>query len=134
MASPESALPDPDEGGPLRVLVVDDDRVQQLLLTTHLEAGGCVVDVADDGQEALDLWRAHHHRLVITDCRMPRMDGYELARTLRAESGASAVHVVGTSADTEDAPLALAAGMEQLLAKPVPREELLALCRRARQG
>lgn len=115
-------------GVPLRVLVAEDDRVQQLLMTTHLEACGCQVDVAEDGDEALALWREHHHRLVITDCRMPRMNGYELARALRAEPGGQAVCLVGTSADIDDAALARASGMERLLQKPVSAAEVAALC------
>lgn len=130
--SSELSSPTPYPGvSPRRVLVVDDDRVQQLLLTAHLEACGCEVDVADDGEEALQLWRERRHRLVITDCRMPGMDGYALARALRAEAGASEVRLVGTSADVDDAPRALEAGMERLIAKPVGRDELLGLCRQA---
>ncbi|MCW7541038.1 response regulator [Aquabacterium sp. A7-Y] len=113
---------------PLRVLVAEDDRVQQILLCTHLEACGCLVDIAEDGHDALEMWQAHRHRLVITDCRMPRMDGYELAKALRADPAGADVRLVGTSADTEDAPLALAAGMEQLLQKPVSGAQIAALC------
>ncbi|AKJ31044.1 sensor protein rcsC [Caldimonas brevitalea] len=116
----------------MRVLVAEDDRVQQLLLSTHLEANGCVVDIAEDGQDALEMWQAHHHRLVITDCRMPRMDGYEFARALRAHPGGAQVRLIGTSADSEDAPLALAAGMECLLQKPVPGAQIAALCAKLR--
>jgi Response regulators consisting of a CheY-like receiver domain and a winged-helix DNA-binding domain len=119
---------------PLRVLVAEDDRVQQVLLSAHLEACGCLVDIAEDGEEALQAWREHRHRLVITDCRMPRMDGYAFARALRAEPGGTAVRLVGTSADTDDAPLALAAGMERLLQKPVSPGELAALCEAVRRG
>lgn len=116
----------------LRVLVAEDDRVQQILLSTHLEACGCMVDIAEDGVDALQMWQQHHHRLVITDCRMPRMDGYEFARALRAQPDGAQVHLIGTSADTDDAPLALAAGMERLLQKPVSGAEIAALCKAVR--
>jgi CheY-like chemotaxis protein len=118
----------------LRVLVAEDDRVQQILLSTHLEACGCTVDIAEDGADALEMWLQHRHRLVITDCRMPRMDGYEFARALRTEPGGDSVHLIGTSADTDDAPLALAAGMQRLLQKPVSGAEIAALCRAVRNG
>ena len=124
-----ASLPD---DGTLRVLVAEDDRVQQILLSTHLEACGCTVDIAEDGCDALQMWQEHHHRLVITDCRMPRMDGYEFARALRAEPEGDRVHLIGTSADADDAPLALAAGMERLLQKPVSGAEIAALCKAAR--
>jgi CheY-like chemotaxis protein len=118
----------------LRVLVAEDDRVQQILLSTHLEACGCTVDIAEDGADALEMWLQHRHRLVITDCRMPRMDGYEFARALRTEPGGDSVHLIGTSADTDDAPLALAAGMQRLLQKPVSGAEIAALCQAVRNG
>jgi CheY-like chemotaxis protein len=112
----------------LRVLVAEDDRVQQLLISTHLEACGCQVDVAEDGQEALALWREYHHVLVITDCRMPRMSGYDFARALRAEPGGQTVVLIGTSADTDDAPLARASGMERLMQKPLSAADVARLC------
>ena len=118
----------------LRVLVAEDDRVQQILLSTHLEACGCMVDIAEDGADALEMWLQYRHRLVITDCRMPRMDGYEFARALRAAPEGDQVHLIGTSADTDDAPLALAAGMQRLLQKPVSGVEIAALCRAVRNG
>jgi two-component system, NarL family, sensor histidine kinase EvgS len=104
-----------------RVLVVDDDPVQRLVLEAELKALGCAVDVAPGGAEALLLWRRYHHRLVLTDCRMPGMDGMQFTRRLRAEPGGAAVHVVGTSADVDDANAGLAAGMQRLVPKPVPR-------------
>lgn len=120
------------EDGALRVLVAEDDRVQQILLSTHLEACGCTVDIAEDGFDALKMWQEHRHSLVITDCRMPRMDGYEFARALRAEPDGDRVSLIGTSADTDDAPLALAAGMQRLLQKPVSGAEIAALCKAVR--
>jgi CheY-like chemotaxis protein len=123
---PSASAGAPADG--LRVLVAEDDRVQQLLISTHLEACGCQVDVAEDGQEALALWREHHHVLVITDCRMPRMNGYDLARALRAEPGGQAVVLVGTSADVDDAPLARASGMERLIQKPLSAVDVARLC------
>lgn len=127
-------LQEPQAGRePLRVLVAEDDRVQQILLCTHLEACGCQVDVAEDGHDALEIWQIHRHRLVITDCRMPRMDGYQFAKALRADPHGAHVRLIGTSADTEDAPLALAAGMEKLLQKPVSAAQVAALCAAMRE-
>lgn len=119
-----------DPRGGLRVLLVEDDRVQQLLVSTLLERQGCSVDVAEDGEEGLALWRERRHALVVTDCRMPRMDGYAFTRALRAEPGGAAVKVVGMSADVDDCARALEAGMEALLEKPLSAEAVAQLLRR----
>jgi CheY-like chemotaxis protein/anti-sigma regulatory factor (Ser/Thr protein kinase) len=103
----------------LRVLLADDDRVQQIVLTALLANAGCIVDVADDGSAAAALWLQHRHRLVITDLKMPIMGGIELARWLRAQPGGSNVLLIGTSADLDEIESALAAGIQRLLSKPV---------------
>jgi signal transduction histidine kinase/CheY-like chemotaxis protein len=105
----------------LRVLVVEDDRVQQLLLAAELEALGCKVDIAENGDLALRLWHKHRQILVLTDCRMPVMDGVEFVRKLRELPGGQQVMVIGTSADLDSAERALEAGMQRLLPKPLPR-------------
>lgn len=116
--------------GAVRVLLVEDDRVQQLLVSTLLEREGCLVDIAEDGHEALALWQEHHHTLVVTDCRMPRMDGYAFTQALRALPGGASVRVVGMSADTDDRPRALEAGMEALLDKPLSADVVARVLRR----
>lgn len=103
----------------LRVLLVDDDRVQQILLQAQLQQAGCEVDVADDGAAAQALWLQHHHPLVLTDLQMPVMGGIALARWLRSQPGGDGVHLVGTSADLDDLAKALAEGMARVLQKPV---------------
>jgi signal transduction histidine kinase len=105
----------------LRVLVLDDDRVQQILLEARLMHAGCGVDVADNGVAAQGLWLQHRHRLVITDLRMPLMGGMAFARWLRSQPGGGAVCLIGTSADLNDSEAALAAGITRLLLKPVPQ-------------
>jgi signal transduction histidine kinase len=105
----------------LRVLVVEDDRVQQLLLAAELEELGCKVDVAENGHLALKLWQKHRQPLVLTDCRMPVMDGMEFVKQLRVLPGGQQVMVIGTSADLDSADKALEAGMQRLLPKPLPR-------------
>ncbi|MFN3416489.1 MAG: response regulator [Caldimonas sp.] len=116
--------------GAVRVLLVEDDRVQQLLVSTLLEREGCLVDLAEDGHEALALWQEHRHTLVVTDCRMPRMDGYAFTQALRALPGGDSVTVVGMSADTDDRVRARQAGMNALLDKPLTASAVAQLLRR----
>ena len=105
--------------GERRVLVVDDNRVQQMLLSSAFAARGCAVDLADDGAEALAAWRRHRHPVVLSDCRMPGVDGPTFARELRALPGGGAVSLIAMSADADDAERARAAGMDRFFVKPV---------------
>ncbi len=109
---------------PLRALVVDDDLVQQMLIRAGLEQLGCVVDVCSNGAEGLQMFRLHRHALVLGDCRMPVMDGYEFARRLRAEPGGDRAFLVGTSADLDDKSAALDSGMLRVVQKPISRAVL----------
>ena len=118
------ALPAVPPGRERRVLIADDDRVQQIIQAAAFEARGFRVDLADDGVQALALWREHRHALVLTDCRMPLLDGHGLARALRIEAGGHEVLLIGTSADIDDDDAALAAGMDRLLQKPLSDEDI----------
>jgi CheY-like chemotaxis protein len=122
------------EAAGLRVLLAEDDRVQQIVLVALLEARGCVVDVAGDGLQALALWREHRHRLVLSDCRMPGHDGWAFARALRREAGGAEVRLAGMSADADDAQAARAAGMDTLLQKPLAESAVDVLLAGVRAG
>ncbi len=117
----------------LRVLVVDDDRVQQILLEAQFARAGCMVHVAASGEAAQTLWMRHRHGLVLSDLQLGgSQDGYALARWLRAQPGGAAVRLIGCSADLTRADEARAAGMERLLYKPVSTatiEEMVAEAR-----
>ena len=77
----------PDLG--VRVLVVEDNPVNQIVATGLLESLGCTVDVVDDGVEAVErLTGAHGYDVVLMDCRMPRLDGFDATRQIRAHEPA----------------------------------------------
>lgn len=114
----------------IRVLVVEDDAVNQLVLRRQLELLGCRVSLANDGEEALLAWQqaqapgAERHELVLSDLHMPRLDGFGLAREMRRRELAqlqprTPLVAITANADGEDANLALAAGMDDVLGKPV---------------
>jgi two-component system sensor histidine kinase EvgS len=105
------------------VLIVDDDPVQQVILTAAMRQLGLDPDVAEHGREALERWQERRHAVVITDCNMPKMNGYELARALRATAG-DTVRVIGMSADADDAAAGIDAGMDAVLQKPISTEQL----------
>ena len=106
-----------------RILIVDDHPINLAMLKRQLKVLGLDADTAASGQEALAKWRRDAHRLVITDLQMPEMDGYALARTIRAEQLAGAEHrpkVVAYTANTQSEALerCTTAGMDDYLAKP----------------
>jgi len=115
----------------LRVLVVEDNPVNQRLTSRLLEGGGARVDVVGNGQEALDVLERAPYDVVLMDCLMPVMDGYEATRRLRevesARGGRVPVIALTASAMAEDRERCLAAGMDDVITKPVRRETLFTL-------
>ncbi len=114
-----------------RVLVADDDVVNQRLAVRLLERLGCRADAVGDGAEALEALDRIDYDLVLMDCRMPGMDGYEAARRIRS-SAAGDVPIVALTASAfpGDRERCLAAGMDDHLVKPVAREALAEALRR----
>lgn len=111
------------------VLVVDDHPTNRRLLARQLELLGLRVKTAPDGNEALPLWRAGRYALVITDCHMPGLDGYELAhaiRTIEADEGRARTPIFAWTANAlaEEADRCVTAGMDELLVKPANLAQL----------
>jgi CheY-like chemotaxis protein len=115
-----------------RVLVAEDNEVNQLVLQRQLTALGYEADFADDGAQALDRWRTGRYALVLCDCQMPVMDGYTFARRVREAEAQDRLRrktpIVACTANAmrEDAEACYAAGMDDVLTKPL---ELAALKR-----
>jgi signal transduction histidine kinase/CheY-like chemotaxis protein len=114
----------------VRVLLVDDDTVNTMIASQMLETAGIEVRTASSGVDALNQLTRGGFDLVLMDWRMPDMDGLEATRRLRAgEAGEAARHlpVVGLTANAyaEDRAACLAAGMDEVLVKPVGRMRLL---------
>ena len=108
----------------LRVLVVDDAPVNRLLLSQQLDHLGHQVQLAEDGAQALRLWLGDFFEGVITDCNMPQLDGYALARAIREHERRSArprCQVIGMTASLTPAVEARcrAMGMDDCLLKPL---------------
>lgn len=105
-----------------RILAVDDHAVNLQVIRQMLGRFGCQVDTASNGEQALQLVHAQHYDLVLMDCQMPQMDGYQTTALLRAmESGDSHVIVIGWSAGTRhnERDTCLAIGMDDFIAKPI---------------
>lgn len=111
------------------VLVVDDSTTSRIVIEKQLRKFGCRVDGAEDGRSALAALEARRYELVLLDCYMPDMNGYEVARLVRAREGDGAggyTPLIGISAEADAAhvQLSLDSGMDGILGKPLPLEEL----------
>ena len=116
-----------DGGGrALRVLVADDNRVNQAVAQRFLQRLGCTVDLVADGREAIDRIGDGSYDIVFMDCQMPTMDGYAATREIRRREGASHIPIVAMTASAMegDRERCLAAGMDDYIAKPVTKEDL----------
>jgi signal transduction histidine kinase/CheY-like chemotaxis protein len=117
-----------------KILIVDDRPTNRQFLLTLLGYTGHRLLEAADGAEALDLVRAEHPDLVITDILMPTMDGYEFVQDLRAEPDIASTQVIfytATYSTPEAHLLAKACGVDTVLRKPSDPEEILAAVNRA---
>lgn len=112
-----------------RVLLVEDNPVNQLVAKGMLGKLGCDVVVAAHGVEALDQLEHDEFDLVLMDCNMPVMDGYEASRQIRQSGRWPHLPIVALTANAmaEERERCRAAGMSDYLAKPFRREELAAL-------
>jgi len=107
------------------VLVVEDDAAtRRMLVEAVAEEGGYAVVLARDGQEALERARATRPGLVLLDIKLPRLDGREVARRLKADRTTADAWIIAVSAHGRRRE-ALGAGCDQFLWKPLRVEELL---------
>lgn len=109
-----------------RILVIDDDFDLSEVIKMMLERNGHEVNVANSGQDGLDLIRENRFDLVVLDVMMPDMDGYQVARQLRdnPETKDQMILILTARAQAIDKKAAFDAGADNFLAKPVPPKEL----------
>ncbi|HWE23213.1 MAG TPA: sigma-54 dependent transcriptional regulator [Myxococcales bacterium] len=114
-----------------RALVADDDAVLRYTLRGVLEHAGLAVDEAVDGMEALEKFGAERYDLVISDLRMPRMDGIELLRRVRQQRSDTTFVLITGEGSERHAVEAMKLGAYDYLKKPFENDELTAVVRRA---
>jgi len=121
-ASPVSA----PVGGGGRVLLVEDNEVNQMLAAEVLRDAGYLVEVAGDGLQALDAVARAEWDLILMDVQMPHLDGFEATQRLRAQGMAMPIIAMTANAMAGDRERCLAVGMDDYLSKPLDLDELVA--------
>ena len=121
-ASPVSA----PVGGGGRVLLVEDNEVNQMLAAEVLRDAGYLVEVAGDGLQALDAVARAEWDLILMDVQMPHLDGFEATQRLRALGMAMPIIAMTANAMAGDRERCLAVGMDDYLSKPLDLDELVA--------
>jgi two-component system, sensor histidine kinase and response regulator len=131
--TPAAITRPPAPAGARRVLVAEDNEVNQLVIETMLARRGFAVDVAVNGREALEMVAAGAYAAVFMDCQMPELDGYEATASLRAgEPDGTRLPVIAMTAHAMkgDRERCLQAGMDDYLSKPLRPEQLDAVLER----
>ena len=106
------------------VLVVDDNPVNQRVASSLLQRLGCRVDVAANGQEAVDMLDTIPYDIIFMDCQMPVMDGFEATKEIGAVKQGelhSTIVAMTANAMKRDRELCLEAGMDDYIAKPISK-------------
>ena len=113
----------------MRILVVEDERDLNRILTKTLSAEGCSVDACFDGLEALDYLSGASYDVIVLDRMMPRMDGMELLARLRAQGDETPVIFLTAKDAVSERVRGLDAGADDYLVKPFSFDELMARIR-----
>lgn len=123
---------------PLRILVAEDNVVNQRVLALILKRLQYEVHVADNGQAAIDAWKDRDFDVILMDMQMPHVDGLQATRYIRQAErvGRKRVPIMAVTANAreEDRAACLAAGMDDYLAKPIRTDELVEKLKRAISG
>ncbi len=118
-----------------RILLAEDNEINQEVAREILTMAGCSFDIVSDGRKALEAVQRQRYDLVLMDCQMPEMDGFEATREIRklekdgkalgASGGALPIIALTASAIQGDRDLAMEAGMDGFLTKPIEPDKLI---------
>ena len=110
-----------------KILLVEDNLANQKFASLLLSKMGYNADIAGDGNEAIRLWQEQEYDLILMDCLMPNMDGYEATQQIRAAEGnADRIPIIALTANASevDREKCHRAGMNEVITKPYRKQEL----------
>jgi CheY-like chemotaxis protein len=120
-----------DNPTPRRILMAEDNVINQRVGKLILQRAGFDIDLVSDGVEAVEAHRANPYDLILMDCQMPTMDGFEASRLIRhLEQKQPVIVAVTANALVGERERCLSAGMDDYLSKPFQAEQLVAVVRR----
>lgn len=106
------------------ILLVEDNPFNQKLLKRQLQSLGFDCDIADNGEQGLSYWKSRSYKMILTDCHMPKLDGYEMTKLIRskeAQLGNITTPIIAVTGATmnDDVDYCISIGMNDFLSKPV---------------
>lgn len=115
----------------MRILMAEDNAINQRVGKIILQRAGFNIDVVSDGSEAVEAHRLRPYDLILMDCQMPIMDGFEASRAIRELDRAQPIIIAVTAnALVGEREKCLAAGMNDYLSKPFQADQLISLVKR----
>jgi signal transduction histidine kinase/ActR/RegA family two-component response regulator len=120
--------------GAARILSAEDNPMNQIVLKKIMEKLGLRLDMASNGLEAIALWELHKYDVILMDCQMPFLDGFQATREIRKrESGSKASYIIAVTADVLQSTRekCMASGMDEYLTKPVRVESVKQMLHKA---
>jgi CheY-like chemotaxis protein len=132
----ETAPPSIERLDGTRILLAEDGKTNQMIGIQVLRKLGFTADVAANGVEAVEAWRSNKYEIILMDCHMPQMDGYEATRRIReleAEQNLRPTQIIAMTANVnlEERNLCMAAGMNDFTTKPIDQSALNAVLTKA---
>ena len=117
--------PVPDQRS-VRILLAEDNRINQMVALGLLQTIGCSAEIASNGQQVLDALKKGTFDIILMDCQMPEMDGYEATRRIRAAGHGQLPRIIAMTANAMqgESEKCLAAGMDDYMSKPVRLDTL----------
>lgn len=109
----------------IRILLVEDDEALRFIVKDNLEQNKYTVDVAQDGEIALEVFKKSNYDLILLDVMLPKIDGFQVAQTIRKSNEQVPIIFLTARSMTEDRIAGLTLGGDDYIPKPFSMEELL---------